>query len=211
MRIFTRSMYAFLLIAAVCATAADAAGVPDPGSICTCPTFVVLVGRSDGASDPLGAFTVTIRDFANNPVPGSLVWLDFSQAQDVQLSSASDPGITVQCVARTVQAVTDAVGVAHFTIRGGSHAGPAISFGSTVRIWADGVLLGTIPVSTPDLDGINGVGAGDLSMFLADFFSQTNPTRSDFSHDGVVGGGDLAFWLQVFLNGGSAISGPACP
>ena len=200
-----------LALALAFAARTSAAGVPDPGPFSTCPTFITLVGQYEGVSDPLGAFTVIVRDFAMNPMPGSVVVVDFNQAQDVQLSSAASPGNTVNCAARQVLAVTDATGTARFAIRGGSRAGPATTFGSTVRIYLDGALCATIPVSTPDLDGQNGVGAGDLAMFLQDFFSQANPTRSDFSHDGFVGGGDLAFWLQIFLNSGSAISGPACP
>jgi len=206
-----RILIASLMLMSACARPA-AAGFPDPpGNPSTVPSAIMVVGSTAGLSDPHGAFIVVVRDFANTPIAGSEVWIDFSNASDVRLASAAGPGLSVNCDTRSIQTVTDQNGVAAFSIRGSSRVGPPSSYTDDVRIYADGVLLATVPCSTPDLDGIGGLGAGDLSIWLSDYFEQTSPKRSDFTHDGLVSAMDFATWIQVFLDGGSTESGSGCP
>ena len=45
---------------------------------CTIPCGINLVGTSHGVPDVKGAFTVTIRDFGNNPIANCDVCIDFN-------------------------------------------------------------------------------------------------------------------------------------
>jgi hypothetical protein len=67
-------------------------------------------------------------------------------------------------------------------------------------------------VSTFDLDGAGGVGANDLSIWLADFGSGEPHARSDYDGSGAVGAADLSEWLGVFAAGTSTQScTTSCP
>ena len=79
------------------------------------PTFIDLVACKAGVADPYGAFTVTVNDAAGNPVQGCEVKVVF--ASDLKIYNTMT-GLTVDCAARSVTAVSDATGVANFTITG---------------------------------------------------------------------------------------------
>jgi hypothetical protein len=85
-----------------------------------------------------------------------------------------------------------------------------------LRVYADGVLLANVNVAVFDLDGHDGVGSGDLSLWLQDFGSGQNWGRGDYDGSGFLGTGDLSMWLTVFGSGRSAAScggttAGACP
>ena len=186
-----------------------------PGVNSTAPACISLVG-SHGTAPAAGAgeFQVVVRDLANNPVPGASVVIDLSNCLDLAICADQlDPGVTVNCLAKTVRKFTDAVGAVHFTILGGSNgAGQASTLLGGGRIFANGTLIQTPTVAAFDLDGLSGVGANDFAAWLTDFGSGNAYGRSDFDCNGGIGANDLALWLTVFGSGTMTAScGTSCP
>ncbi len=190
--------------------AAAMAGVPNPGTS-TVPGGLSLVGNASGVPDTsTGVFQVTVRDLASNPINASSVAVDFSaaNADEKICTDQLNANYTINCTAKTIRAYTNAAGQVRFTLNGGSVGGAAISTPGSVKIFADGVLLtGASFVSAAfDLDGANGVGGNDLSVWLTDFGTAPGSQRGDYDYAGGVGGNDLSIWLTVFGLGGSANS-----
>jgi hypothetical protein len=179
----------------------------------TVPRHARVVGSQAGVPDrAAGRFTIIIRDVANNARSGVKVVLDFSDVPDVVLcSDQADVDLVTNCNAHCVCKLTDAQGQVTFTLLGSSTGmrdvpsqGPAM--------YANGLSFGPIAVSTFDLDGAGGVGANDLSIWLADFGSGEPHARSDYDGSGTVGAGDLSEWLGVFAAGTSTQScTTSCP
>jgi hypothetical protein len=202
-----------LLVA--CAPAARAQTQPPDPSNSSCPLIITVAGSTGGLADPAGSFCVVLRDIANNPIPGARIVVDLSGCPDVKIcSDVLDPGATVDCTGARFEKITDSSGSACFTLPGGSTGGigrPASS--PCAQIWgelsgAGGLtLLCAVPVATFDLGGRSGVDAGDLAVWLADFFSGTNPDRSNYDGWAGVGAADLSRWLEVF---GIGQSGESC-
>lgn len=192
------------------------AGVPSPGnSSLPSPAFFTMVGHSLGVPDAAGTFTITVRDLANNPINGSSVVLDFSAASDLvpasdQLDAAAS---TVNCVAKTVRKFTGATGAVTFTVVGAANnAGASAGAGlNGVKVYADGVLLGSLTCATYDQDGLSGAGANDLAVWLSDAGSLAYFGRSDYDYSGDLGANDLSVWLGAAGALGSAESGTLCP
>lgn len=192
------------------------AGVPSPGnSDLPVPAFFTMVGNSLGVPDALGQFTIVIRDLANNPINGSSVVLDLSAAADLTASSDQLDGgaSTVNCAAKTVRKFTDVTGTVTFTVVGfannsGASAGAGLD---GVKVYADGVLIGTLTAATLDQDGGGGAGANDLSLWLTDAGSLGYFGRSDYDYSGDLGANDLSLWLTAAGALGSAESGTTCP
>lgn len=205
---------AFALGALAAAVAApDAlAKLPSPANS-TVPAHINLVGASATGIDPCGEYDVVVRDLANDLQAGTIVVLDFSRATDVRLATDPvEPGAFRDCPTRTIRAYTDMSGVARFRVVGASTGAAPSTFAPEVDVYADGVFLGTIRASTFDLDGQNGVGGADNSIWLGDFGAGGNAARSDYDGDGVVGGADLAIWLGAFGGSASLESGAGyCP
>lgn len=196
--------------------AAAMAGVPSPGNSTT-PTYIDLIGYSPAGKDTTGGgfggtIAITVRDLANNPINASSVVLDFANCPDIRFcSDQQNANYTVNCGARTVRAFTNAAGQVRFSIIGGSTSvggGPGPGLGCA-RVFADGVQLGTMTATAPDLDGANGLGANDLSQWIADFGIAGNPLRgrSDYDHSGGIGANDLSQWIGRF---GSVLSTTSC-
>lgn len=187
-------------------------GVPSPLNWIL-PSCISLVGSDGSEASPLGAFHVVIRDLANNPQPGVEVRVDVSNASDIHLCAQQlAPGIVMECAAGVAMAITDANGIARFTLMGGSNGAPASTLLNGGRIYADGTLGGMPTVSTYDLDGASGVGANDLSLWLSDFGTGNPYGRSDYDCSGNLGANDLSFWLSEFGAGTQSISCAAsCP
>jgi len=206
------ALAAGVLLVAVAATAR--ADVPSAANS-TAPSAIRLVGSLSGMPDSqFGEFLVVVRGWANGLKNGAVVVVDFSQCPDVVICADQlNPNATVNCGAKTTRVLTNALGEARFTILGASTgASNAASVDSCVKISANGTLLRTARFATFDLDGSGGVGAGDLSVWLADFASGQPYERSDYDGDGHVGAGDLSEWLTVFGAGGSGQScGASCP
>lgn len=212
--------HALLLATLVACSAASATAapvsVPSPGNS-TIPSFIMLVGQNGaGVADPAGDFTVTVRDIANNPVPGTLVTLDFANAPGLFVCiDPGQPGVSVSCATGhpVVTKVTDAEGKVTMTLIGGSdplRSAPALQ---SVAIFDAIQLLGNVRLAALDLDGSGGVGANDLAFWLGDFASSAQPSRADYDGSGVVGANDLSIWLGRFGTGASAAgcAGSRCP
>lgn len=197
---FPRAAFAALLFA-IPASPAFADAVPANSTI---PSRINLVAAGPtGAGSGLGSdATVVYRDFAANPVPGAPVVLDFSACHDVALAvDQMNPDLTVDCAAHTVTAITTAAGVASFTVIGRGLPGVAPEPDGSLGIYADGTLLGWISVGAFDPDGVNGVKLSDLALWTADYFSQANPSRSNYNGIGGVDLLDLADWGRAYFNG----------
>lgn len=193
-----------------------AAAVPSP-SQSTIPTHIVLVGTNAlGVADPLGAFTVTVRNAGGVPVMGAGVSCSFNRSPDTVLcatqpeasnSMVCDQGLSPYAVSYALSG-----GVAHFKLVGhANHTLPG-AHDRSVDIYADGVLLGTVRVAVLDHDG-GGVGPADQSLWLADYFSSEYRERSDLDGDGVLGPSDLSIWQAAFFSAGSiqGCPGATCP
>lgn len=205
----TVALFASLLL--VLAPAVRAQVPPAPTS--TLPAFIRVVGSNAGVPDTIsGKFSVTIRDFANNPVPNSFVTVDLSACPDIRMASDQlNPNYTVDCASRTVGGYTNAAGIATFTLLGSSWAAGSYSGLNCARAYVDGVLLGNVTVAAFDLDGAGGISIADLSLWLGDIGSMSYRARSDYDASGSLNVGDLSAWLGALGRGGSRVTGAACP
>jgi hypothetical protein len=149
------------------------ASVPDPahstipGCLATCPYGDI-------------PFTVVVRDFANNPVAGASVLLDFWFCPAVELCPAQDPGIVIDVPARTARAHTDASGAFTFRLKaGGLCEDPGI------RVFADGVQLTDPPVrvASVDQDGNLAVYGNDRERLAADPYTAGRDLDCDADRD----------------------------
>ena len=193
--------------------AAAMAGVPS-ASTSTAPGFLRLVGSKLSVPDSItGKITITVRDIALNPVSGSNVVVDFGACTPVDIKIASNQlnaNYTTNCTNHTVGAYTNAAGQVAFTLLGSSFTTGVHTGLSCARIWADGVLLSSPTVATPDMDGAGGVSAGDLSGWLGDLGTGLYRARSDYDGNAAVSAGDLSVWLGVLGRGNSNTSSAAC-
>jgi hypothetical protein len=197
------------------------AGVPSPANSSFSGTRINLVGfnvsTTTADSAAAGAkLAVTVRDLANNPIANSVVIIDFSSVtSDVRIddTQANYQFLTANCGAKTVRALTNAAGVANLVVVGGGTAAVSPAHAPlSGRVYADGVLLASIGVGVYDCNGAAGIGAADLSRFLADFVGGTNPDRVDYNGVSGVGAADLSLWLSVFVGGNSTASSASyCP
>ncbi len=128
-------------------------------------------------------FSVVVRDIANNPVAGSSVVLDFSSCPGAYLCTiGGEPDAIVDLPSRTVRGITNVSGNATLHAHVGG-TGPA----GSVRVFADGVLLQSYALASPDQDGdgfvVSIIGPDD-AIFAAKL-GTTNPT-ADFDCSGLV-------------------------
>ena len=187
--------------------AASVRAEPSPANDTT-PTCISLVGALGSAPAPAGGFVVICRDLANNPMAGATVVIDLSGCTELFIcADQMDPAATVDCAHKTVSKLSAADGSVHFNILGGSTGGgTAVTLLGGGRIFKNGTLIQSPTVSAFDLDGSGGVGAGDLSAWLGDFFTGNPYGRSDYDCSGNVGANDLSVWLGVFGSGAMAES-----
>jgi hypothetical protein len=196
---------ATLLVACLVAPARPARAVPSAANS-TIPSHVVMVGRLGALADTaLGAFTIVVRDLANNPIPGATVEFRVLNCEGARLSS--DPlqaGVTARCATHGYTALTDVHGAVRMCLVGGGTVGSPPGTGPCAQVFASGVLLGTVRVAWFDLDGMGGIGINDLSQWLTDFGLNEPISRSDFNGDGGVTISDLVVWLDAWSRGTSA-------
>ena len=181
----------------------------------TVPSCITLVGSQAGVPDAVtGQFLVVVRTLVDAPKNGASVVVDLSGCDDISIcSNQLDPAATVNCAAKTVRKFTGIDGSVLFTVLGGSNgSGNATSLSGCARVYGNGTRLGSPTVAALDLDGMNGVGLNDLSVWLTDFGTGTSYGRDDFDHSGTVGINDLAAWLTQYGRGASTSSCvTACP
>jgi hypothetical protein len=171
------------------------------------PMHITLVGSHAGMPDAVGSFTIIVRDFTNNPLNHRAVDVDLSGCTDLVICSDQlDAAATVDCAAKRISKFTDVTGSVSFTVLGGSNgSNKATTLLGGAKIYATGTLLRLPTASALDLDGSNGVGINDLSVWLDDFGAPGNPPygRSDFDGDGRLDINDLSLWLTAFGARGS--------
>ncbi len=178
----------------------------------TLPAGIRLVSTLAGVPAAYGTFTVTVRDIVGNVIPSSSVVIDVSACTpDIKIQSTQPyAGLTVDCATKTVRALTDGSGIATFDIVGRSTSGAAATF-LKGKIYADGVLLGSRTIAALDIDGANGTGANDLSLWLSDYSVPQTYGRSDYDFSGALGANDLSQWLTGYSGGANVSSSPNCP
>lgn len=166
------SLFAVMLV--IVATAHAQAAVPNPATSTHDPCFVAC---------PLGDITyhVTVRDAASNPVVNSSVVLDFSQCGFVHCT-AQGGGIIVNDPAHQVIALTNASGVASFPLGMGGCC-------PSVNILADGILLATVSMTSPDQDANLLVNGAD--NFIVTGSVGTANSCADLNCDGSVTAADV--------------------
>ena len=213
-----------LAVCGLLAASAALAHVPDPANS-TCPgPCIKVVGHDGSVGDPLGAYTVTIRDFNNVPIENSSVVIDFSNC-DIQLCvDQKDPDVIVDCVSQTVRKLTDVNGHASFRVIGKRrNVDCAVKPNPCTEVFADGVFI--CALYSPVYDLVNEAGVGmsgnDLSTFLHLFLDcGVYLTAIDYNCNSVADGDDLSQFLAGFFNGGSVLVceppkdpnlGPKCP
>ena len=175
---FSLALALSLTTVAVCSAA-----VPSPANSST-PACMVFCPMGDvfPESQP---FTVVVRDFANVPIAGSSVVIDLSGCPGAFICNPTlgDP-YTTNLVARTLTRATDASGTASFPARVGG-TGPA----GCAKVYADGVLLKSYALASPDQDGDGLVlyppFSNDLSIFAAKI-GTADPTADLDCSGGVV-------------------------
>lgn len=164
----------------------SSAGVPSP-TTSSAPACLVLC--------PFGDLpvTVVVRDFASNPIANSTVLIDFSNCPTAFLcSSPSEPGLIVDLPTRTVRAFTDATG----SVTMHAHVGGTGAAGS-VRMYADGVLMRSYGLATPDQNG-NGVAVTIVDVDDAIFAGKLGTTdiTADFDCSGLVDAADQLIFFS---------------
>ena len=144
------------------------AAVPSPEHSSVDPCLIVC---------PAGdiAFTVIVRDAADQPVPGSFVQVSFCAGGVTRCDplTVCDAGGTTGLDGRIVL---------HYAA-GGTSAAPA-------DVHADGILLATRPIASPDQDGDQSVGAADVAIAQAKL-GMVDPTMDLACDQGVVDQADL--------------------
>jgi hypothetical protein len=191
MRFVTLALRSTLLAATLALISASSAqsAVPSPTNSSHDPCFVVC---------PLGDLTyhVTVRDLANNPIAGSSVVLDYSQCGFVHCANPG-PGIVANDAAKTMTSLSNAAGIASFPLKMGGCC-PA------VKIFADGVLLATVSMASPDMDASLLVNGTDNSILTA-LMSGPYNACGDLDCSGTVGANDLGILIAHNGHGCSGV------
>ena len=211
-----RSLICFLALLLAMPGRVPAQPCPPIGTS-TIPACFSLVGAAGGLpAHSFGRFQIVARDIGNYPCAGARVTVDLSGCPDLHLCADQlDPTVVVDCAAKTVSGLTAADGSVSCTLLGGSNGtGNAVSLLGPGKLYVNGSSMSTPTVSASDLDGVNGVGINDLSVWLTDFGTFGNPAvgRSDFDCSGSVGINDFSAWLTAQGRGDQTEScGATCP
>jgi len=198
---------------AVAAHAICQVNIPSP-TLSTVPTLVLLVSRDvEGVADPFGEVLIVVRDWCGRLLPDRVVEISIVACPGARMAASGyPPGFTVDCspTRKSLRRLSDANGEARFVVAGAAVPGANQSV-ACAEVRADGALLGRPYLAIPDLDGADGVGANDLSLWLAEF-GAGDAGQGDFDGDGAIGANDLSVWLMVFAGGGSTVTpAPLCP
>lgn len=191
----------------------SAHAVTSPGNS-TLPAFVLMVGLREGVADTtVGAFTIVARDAAGVPEPGKTIEFRILNCPAARLASDQrQAGVSTRCATHGVTAVTDANGMVRFAVVGGSEAQGLHGMGPCAQVYSNGLAIGTVRIAYLDLDGSEGLGANDVSIWLADFGTGEPIGRSDFNGDTLLTADDLSVWLTVWGEGRQVESPAAyCP
>ncbi len=165
------------------AAPAGAMPVPLPGIpnawASTVPDCIQICAGGDLSS------SVIVRDNTLQPVPNSLVIIDFIACPGfVVCDQCADTWIYDE-VTRTVRKPTDAQGAVTFSICGGGTCGGQVS------VYADGIALGQRPLAVTDRNADLAVDPEDLAGVQA--LVGTADRSADFDCSGGVDAADVAF------------------
>lgn len=156
------------------------AGLPEPYYSTVAPVLMVC---PEGDA----VFRVTLRDFANNALPGYTVTLAFAPCTSFALCP-DQPGMAppyqIDRVRETLTRTTNAQSVAEFPIRAGGTCPDSL-----VTVYAEGVFFGRRSIVSPDQNGDRIVDAMDLAI-LQGKRGHADPT-GDFDGDGIVTDADV--------------------
>lgn len=197
------------------AASAAMAGVPSASTSTQPGTKAIRIVGHGSPPDAVGNYSYTVRDAANNAVPGSTVIINFAGCGSIRICSSDFAvGAGVNCAAKTVSMVTNASGQVTFAVAGAGNGVGASNVFRCATVTADGVPFDNIGAASGDNNGVGGVEVVDLGGFAANFFAfpGTYASRSDFDGDNDIDVVDLGGFAAVFFSGGSPAScGTLCP
>src|SRR5262245_50966025 len=112
----TRLRY-LVVSSALLAGATTARAIPSAANW-SIPSHILLVGRVDAVADTaIGAFTVVVRDLANNPVAGSTVEIRILNCPGAQLATDPyQPNVTIACGTHGAKQSTNTFGEVRMTL-----------------------------------------------------------------------------------------------
>lgn len=211
-----RSLFPVVALAIAIPWSRAVAMPPPPPDVTNCvvPDHVVVVGSDGSSADPFGALSVVIRDLNNTPQPNAPVVVSFANCPYVELCPDQlDPGVMVNCADRTLRAMTDAQGVARFSVVGAASPAACTSdLLSRVEFFWDNAYLGAPRVAVLDLNGSPGLTGDDLAVFLGSFLGcNAYSPHLDYNGNGAMDGNDLSVWLGAFFGGRSTAGCSAAP
>ncbi len=205
----------FILIAAMVLLPTAARSDPSPVTSVVPPVIRLLTAQPYGPA--IGdVYTVIVNDEFGIPIPEVPVFLDFAPCSHVMFAAEQEFShlLAIDCAAETLRVLTDEAGVANFLVYGSMvQRTPMITDVGCVAVYAGrpAVLLGFASAVTFDLDGVNGLTANDLAMFMCDFGEAFPYARTDYDATGDVGINDLTLWIQKYLSAkGNARSAAHC-
>lgn len=195
---------AFLLaLAAATLIAPPALGAPSAAHSFVPPWLTVVTPHPWGL-EPEDVYTVSVSDEFGAPMPGVQVVLDFGGCSHIRFAAEQvlPADVVVDCGADTMRAITDAAGVARFVVYGSVvDRLPPVSDAGCVSVYAGfpRVPIGQSSVRAYDLDGVNGLTANDLYLWLCDFGAGQYVARSDYDQNGSITALDLNRWLTKYI------------
>ena len=238
-----------LVVGALCGMALSAAastamatpiGPPDPARTTLQGAYIAVVGSTNGTPDACsdnrcGNFSVTVRDSANNVLPGTTVTIDFSACPDIQIACDQLTAVTGQAYlgGGKVSGVTNSYGQFTFRVIGASNAVPTSSNTTSpgslmntpcAQAYEGGeALLPVLVVAAYDVNGLGSpnaaVNGADASLVGAEVvkvqLGATPHPRDDYNNSNTVTGPDASaiakMVVQAALGTGSQNTGPFCP
>lgn len=240
-RVLISSLLAAFALAAAASTAmAQIIIDPDPAKSTLQSQFIAVVGATNGLPDNCvdarcGNFTVTIRNWANDLMPGANVVINFSECSDIQISCDQLTEVTGQTYlsGKRVSGVTNAAGQFTFRVIGAATATStpdnSTALGTNAnapcaQAYGDGVvLLPALVVSAYDINGLGSpnaaVNGADASLVVAEVvkvnLGAQARARDDYNFSGTVSGvdGSIAANMaaQTAVGTGSQNTGVFCP
>ncbi len=186
-RTATTLLLALALACAASSTASAGSPSPDYSSV---PTCMVAVPQFPPTA------VIVVRDIDGLPVENASVVIDFTGCDQLYLCPDVPPNAFPRFAPSPVSTMTDFYGMATFNL----HGGGSCLAGATIS--ADGVLLGTVRILSPDQDADGDVDAADLVLLQSRIAA--NDLRADLGCDGLTNGNDeLAFgnYLGAFCTG----------
>jgi hypothetical protein len=186
------------------AASSIAAATPDPNQ-CIKPNHIVLSVLRSSVPDPIGDFTIVVRDAAGHAIPFALVEADFSPCPDIFPAAIQPIGETVDCSLKRVSKVADSNGQVQMNIVGAALNRLGSNILSEYPIfYANGVDILHFRAAVLDLDGVDGLDPNDLALWESDAHSGMDLQRSDITGNGTIDGNDgTALYCDYYLLGQS--------